>query len=88
MRNNEIKDHYAEKISLVRSGENKVRLIVTGHNIKPVNLKIYDASTNIIFKETINNNQSFSRNYDIKDLKPGKIMFEVSNQDNYLIRSF
>ena len=86
--NNAVEVLDAQKISLFKSAENKVRLIVTGSDICPVSVKIYDSKNNVIYKENINNEHSFSRDYNIKELMSKKVTFEVNNKVNYLVRNF
>ncbi|MGK7396328.1 MAG: hypothetical protein ACNS62_17255 [Candidatus Cyclobacteriaceae bacterium M3_2C_046] len=75
----------AFSISLYRQDE-KVRLLVAGDQVKPVNVAIYNHNNQVIMKDRINYKGNFTRVYDLSNINSHVIMFEVYDKDHLFFK--
>lgn len=74
---------------LGQSSENKYRLSVTGNQMKPVKVKIFDKFNRLLFSETITGQAGFSKIYNLERMKGASCRFEVMVDDkNILEKTF
>lgn len=76
-------------ISAKKNNNQVVEIFVQNHKVKnPVHVKIYDAENHLVHQDHITSNQSFTRNYNISQLRPGKIRFEIREGQNTVSKTF
>ncbi|MFW5761730.1 MAG: hypothetical protein ACOCXH_12190 [Cyclobacteriaceae bacterium] len=68
-------------VKITDEGEGQFKLLVKGSKIEPIEVKIFDSSKNLIAKDFIDNAKSFTKMYNLAQVKSKKIIFEVINRE-------
>lgn len=73
-------------VKITNEGEGQFKLLVKGSKIEPIEVKIYDSSKNLIAKDFIDNAKSFTKMYNLSQVKSKKIIFEVINREDLIAK--
>lgn len=73
-------------VKITSEGEGLFKLLVKGSKIEPIEVKIYDSSKNLIAKDFIDNDKSFTKMYNLSQVKSKKIIFEVVNREDLIAK--
>ena len=65
----------------------KFRLAVDKHNTLPVNVKIYNHENTLVFSETITEQESFRKIYDLGQLEGNSFRFDIKNKNHVVTMS-
>ena len=74
------------RLNPVEKNENKLKLDVLGVINEAVFVRIFNDNKNEIFSETIDIQQSFSRVYNLENLRDRRVSFEVSTEEKLLLK--
>ena len=73
-------------VKISDEGEKIFKLLVKGSKIEPIEVKIYDSGKNLIAKDFIDNDKSFTKMYNLAQVKSDKIIFEVINREDLIAK--
>ena len=73
-------------VKITDEGEKIFKLLVKGSKIEPIEVKIYDSGKNLIAKDFIDNDKSFTKMYNLAQVKSDKIIFEVINREDLIAK--
>jgi hypothetical protein len=73
-------------VKITDEGECIFKLMVKGTKIEPIEVKIFDSSKNLIAKDFIDNDKSFTKMYNLSQIKSKKIIFEVVNREDLIAK--
>ncbi len=73
-------------VKITNEGEKIFKLLVKGSKIEPIEVKIYDSGKNLIAKDFIDNDKSFTKMYNLAQVKSNKIIFEVINREDLIAK--
>jgi len=73
-------------VKITDEGEGLFKLMVKGSKIEPIEVKIFDSSKNLIAKDFIDNDKSFTKLYNLSQVKSKKIIFEVVNREDLIAK--
>jgi len=73
-------------VKITNEGEKTFKLLVKGSKIEPIEVKIYDSGKNLIAKDFIDNDKSFTKLYNLAQVKSKKIIFEVINREDLIAK--
>lgn len=73
-------------VKITNEGEKTFKLLVKGSKIEPIEVKIYDSGKNLIVKDFIDNDKSFTKLYNLAQVKSKKIIFEVINREDLIAK--
>ncbi|MGK7396687.1 MAG: hypothetical protein ACNS62_19070 [Candidatus Cyclobacteriaceae bacterium M3_2C_046] len=62
------------------------KLVVKGVKIEPIEVKIYDSNKNLIAKDFIDTDKSYTKVYNLSKVKTKKITFEIINREDIIAK--
>ena len=73
-------------VKVVEEKEKLFKLLVKGSKIEPIEVKIYDSAKNLIAQDYIDTNKSFTKMYNLQQVKSKKIIFEIINREELIAK--